>query len=254
MCRSIMLLGMLASAAAMAQSEDFRSVPQSGVMMLNPDGSPHPGLWLTDYLPGDPLFYDIDAIQFRPWAKGLFDERQSHDLEPHARCKASGGVRQFLTPYGVEIVEIEELERLYIFDIGGPHTYREVYMDGRGHPADIFPSNYGHNIGWWDGDTLVVDSVGYNEDFWFERLGLPYTESVHIVETFRRVDAEAIEYTFTLDDRTAYEAPVTGRLTLYWRDEEELFEFICQQSNYADVLMVHPVDLTPIGETSPIIP
>ncbi|NJR20437.1 MAG: hypothetical protein HC777_02505, partial [Hyphomonadaceae bacterium] len=50
------------------------------------------------------------------------------------------------------------LKRLYIFDIGGPHTYREVFMDGRSHPADLIPTNYGHNIGWWDGDVLVIEN------------------------------------------------------------------------------------------------
>ena len=225
-----------------------------GLRTLEPVGDQRSGVWLTDYLPGDPLWFDLDAVRFRPWAQGLFDARQQHDLEPHARCKASGGIRQFLTPYGVEIVEIEELDRLYIFDIGGPHTYREVFMDGRGHPTNPYPTNYGHNIGWWDGDTLVVDSFGYNEDFWFERLGLPHTEAVHVTERFRRVDADTVEYTFILDDPIAYEAPIEGHLTLYWQDGVELFEFICQQSNYAHDLMVHPEDLRAIGMTSPIIP
>jgi len=193
-------------------------------------------------------------VKFKPWARGLFDARQHHDLEPHARCKASGGIRQFLTPYGVEILEIEPLSRLYIFDIGGPHTFREVYMDGRSHPASLTPTNYGHNIGWWEGDTLVVDSVGYNEDFWFERMGLPTTEAVHVVEYLKRVSPEKIEYTFIIDDETAYDEPIESHLDLYWREGEELFEYVCQQSNYAFDLMVHPEDLRAIGRTSPIVP
>jgi len=245
-------LGLLVGINAHAQSDS--ETPTLGIPTLSPIGEQKTGLWLTDYLPGRPLFFDVDAVQFRPWAKGLFDARQAHDLEPHARCKASGAIRQFLTPYGVEIVEIEELERLYIFDIGGPHTYREVFMDGRGHPADLTPTNYGHNIGWWDGDTLVVDSVGYNEDFWFERMGLPHTEAVHVTEYFRRTDPETVEYRFVMSDPEAYEAPVEGRLRLLWREGEELFEFICQQSNYAHELMVHPEDLRAVGRSSPIVP
>ena len=67
--------------------------------------------------------------------------------------------RQFLTPYGVEFVELPEAaKRVYIFDIGGPHTFRTIYMDGRSHSADFTPTYYGHSIGWWDGDTLVVDT------------------------------------------------------------------------------------------------
>lgn len=242
-------LGILAGVAAHAQSEN-----SSSLTTLHALGDQQRGIWLTDYLPGGPPFFDLDAVQFKPWAKGLFDARQRHDLEPHARCKASGAIRQFLTPYGVEILEIEALDRLYIFDIGGPHSYREVFMDGRSHPADLAPSNYGHNIGWWDGDTLVVDSVGYNTDFWFERMGLPHTEAVHITEYFRRPDPDTVEYTFVLNDPIAYEAPVEGRLTLLWREGEELFEYVCQQSNYAHDLMVNPEDLGAVGRTSNIVP
>ena len=109
-------------------------------------------------------------------------------------------------------------------------------------------------ICWWEDDTLVIDSVGYNEDFWFERMGLPHTEAVHITEYFKRVDAETVEYTFVMADPIAYETPVEGRLTLLWREGRELFEYICQQSNYAHDLMVNPVDLRAIGTSSPIVP
>ena len=127
-------------------------------------------------------------------------------------------------------------------------------MDGRSHPADILPTNYGHTIGWWDGDTLVIDSVGYNEDFWFERMGLPHTEAVHVTEYFRRLDAETVDYLFVMNDPIAYDAPVEGHLRLRWREGEELFEYLCQQSNYAHDLMVNPEDLNAIGKSSPIVP
>jgi hypothetical protein len=220
-----------------AQAQTAASRSQS-LTTLEPVGEQRTGLWLTDYRPGAPLFFDEAAVRFRPWAKGLFDARQEHDLEPHARCKASGAVRQFI----------------YIFDIGGPHTYREVFMDGRSHPADLIPTNYGHNIGWWDGDVLVIDSVGYNEDFWFERMGLPHTEAAHLVEYFWRPEPGLVEYRFLIDDPDTYEAPVEGRLNLLWREGEELFEYICQQSNYAHELMVNPEDLLAIGRTSRIVP
>ena len=224
-----------------------------GVATLEPVGEQQTGIWVTSYGGGGPSF-NVDAIEFLPWAEGLFNTRQEHDLEPHARCKASGAVRQFLTPYGVEIVEIDELKRIYIFDIGGPHTFREIFMDGRGHPDNLLPSNYGHNIGWWDGDTLIVDSVGYNEDFWFERAGIPHTENAHVVEYFRRNDADTIEYRFVMEDPTAYQSPVEGTLTMTWREGEELFEYVCQQSNYAFDLMVNPEPLRAIGKSSAIVP
>jgi hypothetical protein len=245
--------GLLLVIVSHAQSGDTNETPTSGLTTLEAIGEQRVGTWVTNYGTRRP-FFNVDEITFRPWAKGLFDERQKHDLEPHARCKASGAIRQFLTPYGVEIVEIEELGRLYIFDIGGPHSFREVFMDGRSHPTNPARSNYGHNIGWWDGDTLVIDSVGYNEDFWFERMGLPHTEAVHVTEYFRRPDPETLEYRFVMEDHTAYESPVEGRLTMSWREGEELFEYVCQQRNYAFDLMVNPEDLQAVGKTSRIVP
>ena len=132
------------------------------------------GVWLPVFGILDPIA-PAATVPFQPWAKAVYDNRQKHELEPHTRCKPSGTARQFLTPYGVEFVELPDAQRVYIFDIGGPHTFRTIYMDGRSHPADFTPTYYGHSIGWWDGDTLVVDTVGYNERFWLDRRGLPHT-------------------------------------------------------------------------------
>ena len=153
-------------------------------------------------------------MPFQPWAKALFDDREKHELEPHARCKASGMTRQFLTPYGTEFVEIAELKRIYIFDVGGPHTFRTIYMDGRSHPKNLTPSYYGHSIGWWEGDTLVVDSVGFNESFWWDRRGLPHTEQLHFVERFTRTDSRNMRYEFTVDDPGAYTKPFSGTMNI----------------------------------------
>ena len=146
--------------------------------------------------------------------------------------------RQFLTPYGVELVELPELQRVFVFDIGGPHTFREVFMDGRSHPKDFTPTYYGHSIGWWDGDTMVVDTVGFNEGFWMDRDGLPHTSQMHTIEKFTRTDFSTIRYELTVDDPGAYTAPWTGQMNLRWEAGTELFEYQCQQMNYASELMV----------------
>jgi hypothetical protein len=176
-------------------------------------------------------------VPFQPWARKLYDERLAHQLEPHARCKPSGGVRQMQTPYGVEILELPELQRLYIFDIGGPHSYRTVYMDGRSHPAAPASTAYGHSIGWWEGDTLVVDTVGYNEGFWIDRRGLPNTDRLHTIERLTRAVADTIKYEITIDDPGAYTAPFTGRFDLRLDPGIELYEYMCQEANYAGELM-----------------
>ena len=179
-----------------------------------------------------------ESVPFQPWAKALFEDREKHELEPHARCKASAMTRQFLTPYGTEIVELPEMQRIYIFDVGGPHTFRTIYMDGRSHPQNLSPTYYGHSIGWWEGDTLVVDSTGFNESFWWDRRGLPTTEQLHFVERFTRLDELNMRYEFTVDDPGAYTKPFSGSLTIRASFGTELFEYVCQQANYAHELMV----------------
>jgi hypothetical protein len=208
------------------------------------------GVWLPGPVIPNPLGLKDPPLQ--PWAKALLADRDLNQLEPHARCKPSGGARQFLTPYGVEFVELPELQRLYIFDIGGPHTYRTVYMDGRNHPAGLAPSYYGHSIGWWEGDTLVIDTAGFNEGFWIDRDGLPHTEQLRTLERFTRTDFATIRYELTVNDPGAYTAPWTGGTNLRWEAGTELFEYVCQQANYADNLMLG--QYKSVDRTTPIVP
>jgi hypothetical protein len=177
-------------------------------------------------------------VPFQPWARALLDYRLANPFEPHARCKPSGGARQPLTPYGIELFEIPELQRAYLMDLGGPHTYREIYMDGRPHPEDMTPSYYGHSVGHWEGDTLVIDSVGYNKRFWMDREGMPHTEQLHLIERFERTDANSMLYEVTVDDPGAYADTWTGGFYMRWGAGTELFEYICQDNNFASILMI----------------
>jgi hypothetical protein len=195
------------------------------------------GLWLPN---GLPAIVDAKTVPWMPWSKAVFEDRLKSELEPHTRCKASGVTRQFLTPYGVEFLELEDMKRIFIFDVGGPHTFRTIYMDGREHPQpkDLVPSYYGHNIGHWEGDTLVVDTVGFVESFWLDRRGTPHTDKLHTTEKFTRLDSANMKYEVTIDDPGAYTAPFTGGFTLRWENDTELFEYVCQEANYAGTLMV----------------
>jgi hypothetical protein len=191
-------------------------------------------------------------LPFQPWARALHANRRANPLEPHTRCKPSGGPRVFLTPYGVEIVELPELQRIFIFDVGGPHSFRTIYMDGRAHPKNLEPSYYGHSVGRWEGGTLVVETVGFNERFWFDRSGLPHTDQLRMSERFTRIDLDTLKYELTIDDPGAYTAPFTGRLELLSEPGTELFEYVCQQSNFADELMVG--EATSVDRRSAIVP
>jgi hypothetical protein len=90
----------------------------------------------------------VSEIPWQPWTRALFEYRVENQLEPHTRCKPSGGPRQFLTPYGLEIVEFPDLQQIILMDLGGPHTYRRIYMDGKPHPKDMAPSYYGKGTRW----------------------------------------------------------------------------------------------------------
>ena len=208
------------------------------------------GVWLPGPVIPNPLGFA--NIPYQPWAKALAEDRRTHQLEPHARCKPSGVARQFFTPYGVEFLELPDARRAYVFDIGGPHTYRTIYLDGRSHPAAVAPTFYGHSIGHWDSDTLVVDTVGFNEDFWMDRGMLPHTTRLHTVERFTRTAFDALRYELTIDDPGAYTAPFSGRMDLKWEDGTELFEYVCQEENYAPTLMVGQG--TKVDRSSRIVP
>jgi hypothetical protein len=191
-------------------------------------------------------------IPYMAWTRAVSDDRRRNELEPHTRCKPSGGPRQWLTPYGAEFLELPEQKVAYIFDIGGPHTFRTIFMDGRKHPENLTPTYYGDSIGRWEGDTLVVDTIGFNERFWIDRGQLPHTDQLHLIEKYTRTSLDTMKYELTVDDPGAYTAPFTGTSNLRWQNGTELFEYICQQANQAPTLMVG--DGTSVDRTSPIVP
>ena len=184
----------------------------------------------TMYLPTNPK---ISEVPFLPWAKAVYDYRQSSTTkdDPHVRCKASGGPRMFHTPYGFEFLDLPDQQRIYIVGVGGPHTWRVIYMDGRPHPKDVDPSFAGHSVGHWEGDALVVDTVGFNEKFWMTREGIPLTEKLHLTERFTRTDYDDLKYEATIDDPGAYSAPWTGGWWIRWQSNQELYEYVCQDNN-----------------------
>ena len=182
----------------------------------------------------------IDQVPLQPWARALTNYRHSLALasEPYTRCKPAGGPRQIMSPYGLEIVDVPALKRLYIFNISNAMTFRTIYMDGRTHPSTLDPTYLGHSIGWWEGDTLVIDTVGFSDDFWMNRDGLPHTSQLHLTERLTRTDMDTLNYEVAVDDPGAYTAPWTSGYTLGWTAGNELFEYQCQENNLSPESMV----------------
>jgi hypothetical protein len=180
-----------------------------------------------------PTNLKIPDVPFLPWARALYDYRQEKLTadDPHVRCKPSGGPRLYHTPYGFEIIDVPEMQRIFMLGVGGPHTWRVVYMDGRQHPKDLEPTFEGNSIGRWEGETLVVDTIGYNERFWLTREGLPHTEALHLTERFSRPEYDTLRYEVTIEDPGAYTKPWSGGWAIPWDPNGEMYEFVCQDNN-----------------------
>ena len=233
--------------------------PDGHVNLGSPPGEI--GLWerRNEHLVVNPKSYQADAtktarvhidqVPLQPWARALTNYRHSLALasEPYTRCKPAGGPRQFMSPYGLEIVELPDTQRIYVFNISNAQSYRTIYMDGRAHPQKLVPSYLGHSIGRWDGDTLVIDSIGFSEDAWMNRDGLPHTTQLHLTERMTRLNFDTINYEVTIDDPGAYTAPWTSGYTLAWSKGLQLFEYVCQENN------ISPESMTG-GLTSAIAP
>ena len=218
--------------SAIAQEGDAgpkRPVP-TGKTPRTAEGKPDlGGVWTFEHN----FIYDIsvslapgETLPLQPWAAKLTQEHMSKD-DPEANCLPTGVPRQ--NPYPWRIVQTPGLI-FFLFE-GNIHSYRQIFMDRKEHPADPNPTWYGDSIGHWEGDTLVIDSVGFNDKFWFDFAGHPHTEKLHVIERFTRPDLGHLDYTATIDDPGAYTKPFTMHGHSVLLPHEDLMEYICQENN-----------------------
>jgi len=167
-----------------------------------------------------------DTLPLQPWALKVTMERKSKD-DPEANCLPTGVPR--VAPYPYRILQTAT-HMFFLFE-GNIHSYRQIFLDGRKHPADPDPTWYGDSVGTFEGDTLVIDTVGFNDKFWFDFAGHPHTEQLHTIERIRRPDLKTLEYEVTIDDPGAYTRPFTlyGRHT--YAENTELMEYVCNENN-----------------------
>jgi len=195
----------------------------------------------------------FSEVPFQPWAREVYLWRQQNEIEPYGRCKPTGAFRNIAVPYGTDIVQAEEEKKIYIFHTGGSHTFRTIYMDGRPHPTGLDPSYGGHSVGHWEGDTLVIDTVGFNERGWIDGYGLPNTTQLHVVEKITRLDFDTLTYEMIVDDPGAYTSTFSTGMFMNWTPDRESFQFLCQDGNLAQELMVGEGS-SGIDRTSSIVP
>ena len=188
------------------------------------------GIWSPDRN----FIYDLhDALPkgtdlpLQPWAEKIARERLSID-DPEALCLPTGVPRQ--APYPWRVMQ-NSTHMFFLFE-GNIHSYRQIFLNGK-HPdsADLDPTWYGHSIGRFEGDTLVIDTVGFNDKFWFDFAGHPHTEKLHTIERYRRPNFGKLEYEVTIDDPGAYTKPFTLYGSHDYDAGTELMEYICNENN-----------------------
>jgi hypothetical protein len=189
-----------------------------------------------------PTNLSVDDVPFRPWARELYDYRQETFTknDPHTRCKPSGGARLFHTPYGFEILQLADTKEIMFLSVGSPHSWRVVHMDGRPLPEKPEPSWFGTSIGHWEGDTLVIETAGFNESFWISREGVPHTAQLRTTERISRPQYDTLRYEITIDDPGAYTKPWSGGWNIPWDSGNEPFDYLCQDNNLDAARMIGP--------------
>jgi hypothetical protein len=173
---------------------------------------------------------------FQPWAEALFKKRDlqaSHadpdsGPDPTARCIPPGIPRTMLQPFPWEIVQARD-RVVMIFEYQS--LVRQIFTDGRGHPKDLEPTYMGHSIGRYEGDTLVVDTIGFNDKTWLDPKGLPHTDALHVVERIRRVDHGSLEDDYSIDDPKAYRKPWTAQKFFELKPAWQIQEYVCAENN-----------------------
>jgi len=201
MARSIVVMAVLtfSSMALLAQNNtatpSFDPHDLSGVWQLAPGGGGQG--------PGD----NFPALT--PWGKAKYDANKPGygpraapgGNDPILKCDPIGFPRILFTIWPFETIHIPG-RILMLFE--GQHTIREIWMDGRKLPADPEPSWYGYSVGKWEGDTLVVETIGFNDKTWLGAQGQPHSDQMRTIERYRRVDRNTIEFNLTIDDPKTY--------------------------------------------------
>lgn len=207
-----------------------------------PDGMPDlSGPWVRGGANND---FEADASMepgeldryMLPWAKALRDSRKPED-EPYTACLPMAPAPS-VHAYPWRIVQsYTEKGMSHIFllhENGDAGAHRQIFMDGREHPPpdERIGTWFGHSIGRWEEDTLVVDTVGYNGKNWYDQLGVPYTTQLHTIERYSRPNLGTLVNNFTLDDPGTFTQPLHMKFTATrLRPDLEMMEFVCLEDN-----------------------
>ena len=209
------------------------------------DGKPNvSGLWqVSRLLPCDDVqrmctdlpisrqFGNIGAgvaggLPYQQWARERMSAKGLAD-DPYTQCHTPGGPRMLLLPTMKKFVQTPELLLL----LNEYNTsFRQVFLDGRPLPDDPNPTWNGYSTGHWEGDTLVVDSIGYRDDQWLDAAGSPLTNAAKVTERFRRLNYGHMQVDITVDDAKSYTHPWTVTVELSAVLDTELLDSACWEN------------------------
>jgi hypothetical protein len=199
------------------------------------DGKPDlSGIWEADatkYLRNLGADIKEEDFPFQPWARTLFNQRAdgSHSREdPDANCLPQGVPKIGIAPAPWKVVQGPGFIAI-IYEAF--NLWRQVFLDGREPAPDPTPTWLGYSTGKWQGDTLIVDSKGFNGKAWLDQLGRPSTEALHVIERFHRRDFGHMDIEITIDDPKAYTKPWNVTESFHLNPNTELMEFICNENN-----------------------
>jgi hypothetical protein len=174
---------------------------------------------------------ELDSLLL-PWAKQKMASIKEAD-DPYFYCMPGGPLR-ITGGFAWRLVQHPTEHAKYIFMLqeGNAHSFRQIFMDGRKHPEDPSPTWYGHSIGHWEGNALVVDTVGLNDRFWLDSAGTPHTEQLHLVERYTRTDFNTLQRVVTIEDPGTFTKPFTVTYTAkLGTPDSEIIEYFCVENN-----------------------
>ncbi len=232
---SLCLFGMLSSAQWMNYPTPGIPRTKDGKPNLSaaaprtPDGKPDfSGIWkasTTKYL--ENLGAGGVQIPMLPWAEKVYKER----LENEARDRPSGRcLPHSVTDFDAHFApkKLIQTPGLLAMLFESYHSYRQILTDGRPLPEEREPAWFGYSVGKWEGDTLLVNTVGINEKTWLDDSGHPHSDALHIIERFRRPDFGHMEVQVTIDDPKAYAKPWTVAIPWEFVPDTELLDWVCE--------------------------
>jgi hypothetical protein len=170
-----------------------------------------------------------EQIVLRPAAAAVLKERlQSQGkIAPEAFCVPVGvpGITTFPSPF-----KIVRMPRLIVMMYEKDTTYRQIFMDGRPLPTDPNPSYMGYSIGRWEADTLVIETIGFRDGGWLDRIGHPHSDRLHLTERYRRRDFGHLSMEITIDDPGTYEKTLTYTQPAVLLPDTDLLEYFCAEN------------------------